>query len=44
MNSEVMGNERLIPYVCGFDLTDLGKSRTSAVGADDGGADPVVDA
>jgi hypothetical protein len=38
-----MGNERLIPYARGFDLTDLGKSRTSAVGADHGGADPLVD-
>jgi hypothetical protein len=43
-NSEVMGNERLIPYARGFDLTDRGKSRTSAVGADHGGADPLVDA
>jgi hypothetical protein len=38
-NSEVMGNERR-----GFDLTDLGKSRTSVVGAYHGGAEPLVDA
>jgi hypothetical protein len=43
-NSEVIGNERLIPYVRGFDLTDLGKSRTSAVGADHGGSYPLVEA
>jgi hypothetical protein len=43
-NLEVMGNERLIPYARGVDLTDLGKSRSSAVGADHGGADPLVDA
>jgi hypothetical protein len=39
-----MGNERSIPYARGFDLTDLGKSRNSAVGAYHGGADPLVDA
>jgi hypothetical protein len=39
-----MGNERLIQDARGFDRTDLGKSRTSAVGADHGGADPLVDA
>jgi hypothetical protein len=43
-NSELMGKERLIPYARGFDLTDLGKSRTSAEGADHGGAEPLVDA
>jgi hypothetical protein len=42
-NSEVRGNGRLIPYARGFDQTDLGKSRTSAVGADHGGADPPVE-
>jgi hypothetical protein len=39
-----MGSERLIPYARGFNLTDLGKSRTSSVGADQGGADPLGDA
>jgi hypothetical protein len=39
-----MGKERLIPYARGVDLTDLGKSRTSALGADHGGANPLVDA
>jgi hypothetical protein len=43
-NSEVRGNERLIPYVRDFDRTDLGKLRTSAVGEDHGGADPQVEA
>jgi hypothetical protein len=43
-NSEVRGNTRLIPYARGFDRTDLGKSRTSAVGTDYGGADPPVEA
>jgi hypothetical protein len=43
-DSEVMGSERLIPYARGFDLTYLGKSLTSAVGEDHGGADPLVDA
>jgi hypothetical protein len=43
-DSEVMGSERLIPYARGFDLTYLGNSRTSAVGADHGGADPLGDA
>jgi hypothetical protein len=38
-----MVNERLIPNARGFDLTDLGKSRTSAVGAAHGGAYPLVD-
>jgi hypothetical protein len=43
-NSEVMGNERLIPYARGFDRTDLRKSQTSAVGPDHGVVDPLVDA
>jgi hypothetical protein len=41
-NSEVRGNERLIPYARGFDQKDLGKLRTSAVGEDHGFADPPV--
>jgi hypothetical protein len=43
-DSSMVRKERLTPYTRGFNLTYLGQSRTGAVAADHGGADPPAEA